>query len=291
MKKQILLLMAVLSLSLVNCKKDNSSDDSSDDGGGDNSSVLKPVPVTTTQNDNSSPIFNLTEAILNQINGEQSKSVATTTTVSNFEYDGRHLIKVTSNTGTDVLVKEYHYADMSNGILDSIVYTKNGQLDAVDRYQVSNGHIQQISKYDASNTLNAQITFSGYNGDKPAQMSLYGMTNQGALNLSGNVTYTADDMTNMSLTGTIGTYNVSIDNNYTYDNKNNVMSNVETIILPVDSKHNILTITSQTSVSGTPVGSSTTTNTYTYNTDDFPISGTYSTSSASGTMEYVYEDK
>ena len=288
MKKQLLLLMAILALSMTNCKKDHSSDDNGD---GDDQNVAKPVPVTTTQNDNSSPIFNLTEVIINQISGEQSKNVATTTTVSNFEYDGRHITKVTSNNGTDVSVKEYHYADMANGILDSIVYKQNGQLNAVDRYQMSNGHIQEIATYDANNTLQQRITVSGYNGDHPSQMSIYAVTAQGPMDLSGTITYTGDDMTSISMNGTWSGYNVSLADTFSYDTKNNVFLNVETLELPYGTVHNSASVNAQLSINGSVISNETTTFTYTYDSNDFPITGTYSTSSANGTMEYVYEDK
>ena len=287
MKKQSLLLLALLSVTLINCKKDKSDDSSTtiDD--------KKPVPVTITENNNSNrPLsFDNIDFIIKQITGEQSKNPATTSITTNYEYNGRHYVKITKNTGSDVRVKEYYYADMDNGILDSIVYKKNGQFTAVDRFEVSNGHIQQITNFDENNQVQYQHTFSNYVGDKPQQISIYAMTVAGVLNLSGTLTYNGNDLTGILTSGTWGSDSATLNITYTYDTKNNVFLNVETLEWPTSDDHNIISTTNQMIISGTnfPI---TTTYTYTYNSDDFPITSTFtSTNSSSGSSEFVYEDK
>ncbi len=284
MKKQVLLLLAILSLSMINCKKDNS-----DDG---DSYTKKTVPVQITTNDNSSTFYNLPQMIMDRINGEVTKgTTATTTKVKNYEYDKRHITKITINDGSDVKVSEYFYADKSKGILDSIVFKTNGQYSGVSKYQMSNGHIQQISTFDENGNLSGTVTFSNYNGDKPSQMSLYSVSSQGTLDISGNITYNGDDIASISLNGTFGSYSIAITETYTYDTKHAPKINVETMETPMVEKHNVLTITYQMSIGGVPYSSDTTTYTYTYNNDDFPISSTYSGSGYSGTEEYEYDDK
>lgn len=286
MKKLSLLLLAMLSLSLVNCKKDKSDDSSSTDDD------KKPVPVTVTSNENSSRIQNFPDLIIKQITGAQTKNPATiTTTTSNYEYNGRHTIKITSNDGTDVTVADYYYADMDNGILDSIVYKKNSQFFEVDKFEVSNGHIQQIIKYDANNNIIQKAIFSNYNGDTPQQISLYAMTAQGSMNLSGTVTYNGNDIVGLSTTGTLGQNSLSMNITYNYDSKNNVFLNVETMDWPTANEHNVISSTTELNLSGMNFSKTTTYN-YTYNSDDYPINETYtSTDSSSGSSEYVYDDK
>ena len=286
MKKLSLFLLTVLSLSMVNCKKDKSDDSSATDDD------KKPVPVTITSNENSSRIQNFPDLIIKQITGGQSKNPATiTTTTSNYEYNGRHTVKITTNDGTDVTVADYYYADMDNGILDSIVYKKNSQLFEVDKFEVSNGHIQQIIKYDANNNIIQKAIFSNYNGDTPQQISLYAMTAQGSMNLSGTVTYNGNDIVGLSTTGTLGQNSLSMNITYNYDSKNNVFLNVETMDWPTASEHNVISSTTELILSGMNFSETTTYN-YTYNSDDYPINGTYtSTDSSSGSSEYVYDDK
>ena len=276
----------MLSLSVLNCKKDDSDDNSTTDDD------KKSVPVTVTTTDNSNRILNFSNLIIDQLNGSQSKNpTTTTTTTSNYEYNGRHIVKVTSNDGTDVSVSDYYYADMDKGILDSIVYKTNGQFTAVDRFEVSNGHIQQIAKYDANNNIVESATFSGYNGDLPQQVDLYSTTAQGAMNLSGTLTYNGNNIASLSSTGTLGQNNISLDINYNYDTKNNVFLNVETMAFPLVNEHNIASYTTQINFSGINLSKTITFN-YTYNNGDFPINGTYTgTDSTSGSLEYVYEDK
>ena len=286
MKKLSLLLLAMLSLSLVNCKKDKSDDSSSTEDD------KKPVPVTVTSNQNSSRIQNFPDLIIKQITGAQSKNPATiTTTTNNYEYNGRHTIKITSNDGTDVTVADYYYADMDNGILDSIVYKKNGQFTSVNKFEVSNGHLQQITNFDDNNQIQYQTTFSNYVDGKPQQISIYAVTVAGALNLSGTLTYNGNDLTGILTSGTWGSDSATLNITYTHDTKNNVFLNVETLEWPTVDDHNIISMTNQMTISGMSFPK-TTTYTYTYNSDDFPITSTYTaTDSSSGSSEYVYDDK
>lgn len=284
----MLLLLAILSLAMVNCKKDKSSDDQNSE-----TVETKPVPVTITTTDNSSTLKNLPQMIIDRINANYTKAgvtATTTTTVNNYEYDGRHIIKITSDDGTDIKVKEYYYADKSNGILDSIVSSKNGQYNGVTRYQMNNSHIQKISTYDENDDLIGSTTFSNYNGDKPTGISLYSVSSQGTLDVSGTITYNGDDISGISLDGTFASFTIGMTDTYTYDTKNAPLLNTETMEMPVIEKHNLLTITTQLSVSGVPYSTDTTNYSYTYNSDDFPETSTYSGAS-SGSLEYVYEDK
>ncbi len=285
MKKLSLLLLAMLSLSLVNCKKDKSDDSSSTDDD------KKPVPVTVTSNENSSRIQNLPNIIIKQITDVQSKNPSATSTTSNYEYNGRHTVKITTNDGTDVTVADYYYADMDNGILDSIVYKKNGQFTSVDKFEVSNGHLQQVTNFDDNNQIRYQTTFSNYVDGKPQQISIYAMTVADALNLSGTLTYNGNDLTGILTSGTWGTDSVTLNITYTHDTKNNVFLNVETLPWPTVDDHNIISMTNQMTISGMSFPK-TTTYTYTYNSEDYPSTSTYTaTDGSGGSSEYVYEDK
>jgi len=284
MKKLSLILLAMLSLSLVNCKKDKSDDNIEEN--------KKPVPVTITSNKNSSRIQNRPDLIIKQIIGAQFKNPATiTTTTSNYEYNGRHTDKIITNNGTNVTEKDYYYADRDKGILDSIVYKKDGQFTAVDRFEVSNDHIQQITNFDENNQVQYQTTFSNYVDDKPQQISIYAMTVAGVLNLSGTLTYNGNDLTGMLTSGTWGSDSATLNITYSHDTNNNVFFNVETMEWPTSDDHNIISMTNQMIISGMNFPKTTTYN-YTYNSDDFPITSTYTaTDSSSGSSEYVYDDK
>ncbi len=282
MKKHILLLLTIVSLTLINCKKDNSDNDAD---------ATKPVPVTVTSTDNSTTLLSLPQMIVNTINGDASKSSMTTTTTSNYEYDGRHLIKVTSNDGQEVKIQEYYYADMDNGILDSIVYKTDGNYSGVSKYQMTNGHIEQIAEFDQNNNLVSRVTFSNYNGDKPSHVSIFSVTQNGTIDISGTISYNGDDMSSTTLSGTYASYSISISDTYTYDNKKNVFLNVETMEMPITSSHNTLSVNTQMTFNGMPLSNETITYTYNYNNKNYPISTTISGNNTSGSMEYVYENK
>jgi len=285
MKKYVLILLSLSMFTFVNCKKDKNSEDQYEE---------KQVPVTTTNTDNSSPL-SLFENIQHIFNSQSAdKSALATTTTSNYEYDGRHIIKVTTTSGSDTSVRDYYYKDKDKGLLDSIVVNKNSQFVSVNRYTISNDKVAQITTFDANYQETQRLTFSNYNSDgQPGQLALFALSQSGDVNLSGSPVYTGGNLTSMSLSGSVGNYTgVVFSMDYTYDTKKNMLLNVETIEDPSrQAANNSIMVTTDISVGGTSVSNDTVTSSYTYDNDDYPITGTYSGTGSNGTLEIVYEDK
>jgi len=289
MKKYVLILLSLSMLTFVNCKKDSNSDE--------NQYEEKPVPVTITNTDNSTPL-SLFKNIQHVFNSQSAnKSALATTTTANLEYDGRHLIKATITTGSDTTVREYYYKDMDKGLLDSIVVTENSQFASVDRYTFSNDMVTQITTLDENYQEIQRLTFTNYNTDGlPGQIALFSVSQNGNLNVSGTPVYNGNNLTSLSLTGSLGAITgIELSTNYTYDTNNSMTLNVETLEDPsMQSKNNVIVTTIEMSYNGSSIFNQTTTRNYTYNSDDYPVTGTYANSgsnSSNGTLEIVYDDK
>ncbi len=288
MKKLSLFSMAVIMLLFVNCKKDDSSD--SDEN------AKKPVPVTVTTTMNS-PIVSPLElnGLLNDIVLNKHKNSQANSNTTNYEYDGRLITKETVTSGSDTQVKEYYYKDRNKGLLDSIVISTNGNYGGKVLYTISNDQIQAKAFYDANNNLVEKYEYSNFNGQKPSILHIYNNSAQGALDVSGDMVYTGDNLTSMNLTGTFAGFNLTIAMNMTYDNKHLPVANVETVLDVPIYVNNALSSEAVVTMPGISTVTTTSTSTYQYNSDDYPVSSNFTitqgTNSETGTTEVVYEDK
>lgn len=302
MKKLSLLLMSLLIvLSLSNCKKDNSN--GGDGNGDDSSSGPKPVPVTENISSNASrPTANQETFIdVDKLLQPVKLLSATSTSTVEFTYDGRHITKVTSTEDNgDVTVQDFYYHDMAKGLLDSIVTTTNGAFDGKAEYTITNDQVTAIKNFDDTRTMTMQMTFSNYNSDgQPGNMGVTIVDPSGNIDFTGTSTFDGDDVTNLNLTGSYSGYPLTLTYSYVYDDKNAENLNVETILNPLGSVHNITEQHIVLSIMGSAMSTTDTQTTYTYNGDDYPTQSTTTettvdsdgTSVTTTTTTITYEDK
>ncbi len=282
MKKITLLSLILLAINFLSCKKDSKNQDNQQD-------VAKPVPVSVNIVDYSNrPNFtlkNIVETVQQVINKNTSlKNSLQTSSTLNYEYDtGRVITKSTETLGSDVYVKEYYYKDKSKGLLDSIVEKYNNSFSGVQIYTITNDKVQQIIYYDQNRQIADQVTFT-YNGDKVSNFVL----NSSGTTYNGTLTYTNDNITHLLLE-VPGILTMNVD--YTYDNKNIPLTNVITIETPMTNVNNVLTAINQVTYQGV-TQTATANYQYDYNNDNYVIQSTETVNgSLSKTEEYIYEDK
>ncbi len=295
MKKYFFISMAIIALLFTSCKKndDSSSGDDSSENNNDTEQVqLLPVPVTVTDDaQNPLQILSFGKAIFDRaINNTKNVNVVSTTTI---EYDGRVVLKKTTNNGSDVMEKDYYYNNAQKGLLDSIVITKNQQFDGLVTYTISNDKIQNIKIYNNQRNLTEEDSFT-YNGDQLSQFTTSIQTAYGPLNMTGQIAYTGDNMTGFSVSGDFAGYTLTGNYTFEYDNKNYTELNVVTLEQPFVFLHNITHSSSSITVAG-QTSNSQSSYTYSYNTEDYPSQSNHTTIDANGTVSgtttFQYENK
>ncbi len=293
MKKISFFFLSLFMLTLINCKKDDNNDD-------ENTNQKKPVPVTiTTTSSATRPVSDL-KPLLSFKNLIQASRSSQSTSTQNFTYDGRSITKVTTTSGSDITVENYYYKDMNKGLLDSIVRTLNGQFDGKVIYETANDHITAMRYYDNTNTMFGQMTFSNYDSNgHPSNVGYLYVNPNGNIDMTGTVTYANDNVQSLDLSGQYMGYNLTMTEQYTYDNKNIVYLNVETQLSPLFAKNNVTRLESSLEMAGSSISQSILTYTYTYNNDDYPetsditsiIIQNGNTTTESSSQEFTYEDK
>ncbi len=293
MKKIRLLFLSLFMLTMVNCKKDSNES-------GEDANQSKPVPVTVTSTSSSPRPASTLASLLSFEKFIQASKSSQSTLTQNYTYEGRSITKVTSTSGSDIQVENFYYKDMSKGLLDSIVKTFNGQFAGKVTYESANNKITAIRYYDDTNAMYFQMTFSNYNSNGyPANVGYLYITDNGNVDLAGTITYANGNVQTVDLSGQYSGYNLTMTEQYTYDNKKQEYLNVETQLSPLIAKNNITRSEINLEVAGTSLSQSISTYTYTYNDNDYPISSqatissTQNGTSTTGNLsqEIVYEDK
>jgi len=283
MKKFSLTLLAILAIFFTGCSSD------------DDELQSFPVPVSKTTTTDDLSTYSLTRNLLSQIFNESKNVLATQNNVT-IEYDGRIVLKKTTEDDSgNVTVQDYYYKNIENGLLDSIVITQNQVFNGVQKYVIENDRIKAIENYDADRNLIQRDEVISYNGDKVTQFSSKINTDYGFFDLTSTVTYSGDDVVSVEMTGTLNDVTFTSSLSYTYDDKNNSELNVITKEQPFHLKHNIKTHTLNSVFYGNTLSMETNYE-YTYNDDDYPV--VYSSTSISNyganSMESVtieYENK
>jgi len=290
MKKYFLLTMAMFAMLFAGCSDDDdaTSDDQNNNDDDQNTYQPLPVPVTLTETDNSTYVFKQNSLFSAFESSTKNTNATATTTV---EYDKRVILKKTVDDDGDITVQDYYYKNAENGVLDSIVYSSQGTPYGTIIYTTDNDDkINKIEIVQADRSLIAEYEYT-YNGDKVDQYTWRQTFSDGTqVDVSGNVSYTGDNVGSYILTGTYDGSPITITYQYTYDDKNYVQLNVTTQEDGFTYTHNVTNqqITIDYMGSQYPFQS---TYDYTYNGDNYPITveteedGT----TTNGTIEY--EDK
>ncbi len=288
MKKISFILLSLL-ITLTGCNND-------DDGPQDQP---KPVPVTITSTDNNTRYSSEIQKMLDLRNLiVPAKSLSSTSTRS-ISYEGRHITKISTTEGSDISVSNYYYNDMDAGLLDSIVTIRNGEFYSKKEYDINNGQILAIREYDENREMTYQSTFSNYNNGHPLNINIQIVSQGMILDLSGTLNYNGNDVANYNLSGENQGVSITMTQSFSYDDKNNIFLNVETVESPITSEHNItennmvlayFNMSSQTHIQTV----------YSYNEENYPITSSATIESEfpeGGTQiltyneEIDYEDK
>jgi len=291
MKKYFLISMAMMAMLFVGCKKDD--DSSSDESGNDDEQTYQelPVPVTLTETDSSPLFFAFDQNSLFSAFESSTKNTNSTLTTT-VDYDKRVILKKTITDGTDTTTQDYYYKDAEKGVLDSIVYSNaNGPYGTFIYTTNSDDKITKIEIVGANRNLVAEYDYT-YNGDKVSTYTWIQNFSDGTqVNVTGNVSYTGDNVGSYALSGTYNGAPITVTFQYTYDNKNYAQLNVTTQEDGFSYKHNISTNQLIIDYQGNQYPFETTYN-YTYNADNYPITvETVDDGSTSSTGTIDYENK
>lgn len=250
--KKLISLTFVLSLFILSCSSNDSQD-----------------------NSNSGPVL-LRKAITTNSQGTQT---------ANFNYDGNKIVSATTSDGFGNNIYYYYTGDLitkhesyNNTVLfRSVLYSYNSQnnlFSTIELNHYNNQGYRTTLTYNSSGT----ITYNMYGGDLTSQTLLYGTFTATLIN--NEITLLKNESNNTIYT-------------FTYDSKNHFMKNVLgyskiRMALGSGTYRNVRGVfQTLTELKITPQSGSQYTNEtiqLTYNTDNFPISGTSRIYSSTGAL-------
>lgn len=227
--------------------------------------------------DNSTPILVTQIIVTSQYNG------ATTTSTTNFTYDGNKIVRQTTANSDDYstftytgdfITKVEHYQSGALYSEDFYTYDSEDRLATYEQNLYDDPNNTYIAKCEYTYNANGTVAFSYNHGYFPTPS--YSYTGLIQLNAEGAVTQ-------------IGTSS-GVTYSYTYDDKNSPFKN----ILGIDklffegSYANPFLRNFLTEVTDNNNSTYTTSHTYTYNSDNFPIQSTETGGSETVVNQYVY---
>jgi len=202
-----------------------------------------------------------------------------------FNYDGNKLMSIVNSDGY-----KYNYTYQNGKLAMQQIVDAEGVIETTSTYTYTGDKLSEyrsVTSFEDTNFGNKVIYT--YNEDSTISTKYYDLTNNGnteTLKHNGLYTLTNGNITSYirTLVGTGRTYVL----NFTYDNKNNPDKNkfsnmVETLTWGSGGNNNILSISD---ITGSPITDHTTTYTYTYNSDNYPIT---QTNAAGNVTQFFYE--
>ncbi len=278
MKKFLLTFLSVIIFFFSSCKKKQTVDDQ----------LL--VPKKIVEYDSSSrsvTLVGLSEligSVLTQLDDDFARTRSSIIDFEKtFEYLSGYPQLIDRVIYYDDVIANYYYADLSNGILDSIVYYENGYRDDVTYYTYENGKVKKIETIDDSTGDAEIIEVLSYNGDYPQSVRYSFDTN---VVLNGTVSYAGGNVSEINLSGQVNNYNLAIRTTFSYDDAPNYMTNVLTKEDIFKNKNNVTNQTVSITVNSIPYSTQSVQYSYQYNDKNYPETYVKTENDGSSTETY-----